>query len=591
MRDIAEIQERISEAFASSASVDVVETTVEQRVPPIGLGSEAKPASRSSIGGLLARIVQWRRTTPSARLQRDLKNAEAESAAKSRQIATVVHELRTPLNGILGMTHLFGQTRLTAEQQNYLSGIRQSGYALAQLVEDLLDYSTLEAGRFRLNTRAADLRQLIEGVVEMLAPRAHGKRIEIAATVSAEVPELLDIDPARLRQVLFNVVGNAVKFTTIGGVLVRVLLEESGMIAISVADTGPGMTPEEQAQIFGEYEQVGSAEARSEGTGLGLGIASRILSEFGGSLSVTSRKGTGSTFIIRFPLRLAEDAAAGDHDRSRALLRSRVLLLAPEGPAAIATVASIETLGGVCRHVSSPQNVQMLIDRAAAIGSPYTDLIVDHRLASEYACEPSHSALHRILLVNPEERASQPQDFFDAWLIRPLREKSLIDVLSGRLRGFGTRDAFADRAAPSAPPPKQEEKVEQEPGLDILLGEDDPVNAMLVSAILRKAGHRVRLMQDFPSLTGALGEAAADLVICDMHMPGGTIVDFLTHRATVDVRDIPVVVLTGDSRGEARRKVIEHGACKVLQKPVDPGVLIEEVRLLGRTAVELKQAR
>jgi CheY-like chemotaxis protein len=352
------------------------------------------------------------------------------------------------------------------------------------------------------------------------------------------------------------------------------------------------MTPEEQMQIFGEYEQVGSAEARSGGTGLGLGIASRILSEFGGSLSVTSRKGTGSTFIIRFPLRLAEDAAAGDHDRGRSLSRSRVLLLAPEGPAAIATVASIETLGGLCRHVSSPQNVQMLIDRAAAIGSSYTDLIVDHRLASEYACEPSHSSLHRILLVNPEERASQPQDFFDAWLIRPLREKSLIDVLSGRLRGFGVRDAFTERAAtPVAPKLEQQEEEKREPGLDILLGEDDPVNAMLVAAILRKAGHRVRLTEDFPSLSSAFAEAATDLVICDMHMPGGTIVDFLAHRITQEQRDVPVVVLTGDSRGEARRKVIEHGARKVLQKPVDPSALIEEVRLLGRNATELKQVR
>jgi CheY-like chemotaxis protein len=528
-----------------------------------------------------------------AQLRQALKEAEAASAAKSRQIATVVHEIRTPLNGILGMAHLLGQTKLTAEQQNYLSGIRQSSYALAQLVEDLLDYTTLEAGRFRINNRAENLRQLIDSVVEMLAPKAHEKRIEIAATVSAELPELLDFDPGRIRQVLFNVIGNAVKFTSQGGVLVRALLED-GTVAISVTDTGPGMTAAEQARIFGEFEQVGSAPERAGGTGLGLGIASRILAEFGGSLSVTSRKGEGSTFTIRFPLWLAEDSAAGIGARNQLLSRSRVLLLAPEGPAATATVASIETLGGRCRHVSSSAHVQMLIDRAAAGPVPYTDLIVDHRLASDYACEPSHARLHRILLVNPEERASQPQDFFDAWLIRPLREKSLIDVLSGRLRGFATRDGLA---APEPLPLLTAADEPAAPGQYILLGEDDPVNAMLVRAILKKAGHRVRLVDDFATLKSAAEETddRPDLIICDMHMPGGTLINFLSWSFTPERlaagASAPVVVLTGDARPEAREQVLRLGASRLLQKPVDPRLLIEEIQLLRQPAANRQQAR
>src|SRR5690606_24008990 len=171
---------------------------------------------------------------------RRLRDAEEASAAKSRQMATVVHELRTPLNGILGMTYLLGQTKLSPEQQNYLSGIRQSGHALAQLVEDLLDHSTMEAGRFRLNNRTANVRQLIESVVEMLAPRAHEKGIEIAVTMVAGLPELLEFDPGRLRQVLFNVVGNAVKFTQKSGILLKTSVEESDIV-IEVIDSGPGM--------------------------------------------------------------------------------------------------------------------------------------------------------------------------------------------------------------------------------------------------------------------------------------------------------------------------------------------------------------
>ncbi len=587
MRQIAEIHERISKAFADPAIGDADNVAAALPVPPQPLPPSATPGP---ILRLLRRIFAIRWPGRPADLQLELQQARASSSAKSRQIATVVHEIRTPLNGMLGMTHLLGQTKLTAEQQNYLSGIRQSSYALAQLVEDLLDHSTLEAGRFRLNNRSENLRQLIESVVEMLAPRAHEKRIEVAATVSADIPELLDFDPGRLRQVLFNVIGNAVKFTAEGGVLVRAGLE-GGEVFIAVTDSGPGMTLDEQASVFGEFEQAGSASERSGGTGLGLGIASRILTEFGGSLSVTSRKGQGSTFVIRFPMSLAEDAPAGAGERRSRLSRSRVLLLAPDGPAAKATVASIETLGGRCRHVSDPSQVQMLIDRAQPGPQPYTDLIVDHRLASDYACEPSHAPLHRILLVNPEERASQPEDFFDAWLIRPLREKSLIDVLSGRLRGFRSRDSGADRVSLSVSPTV----VPQAPsGLDILLGEDDPVNALLVKAILKKAGHRIRLMPEFGQLTAAATDVDTlpDLILCDMHMPGGSLLHFLSVlRTQPSAPRIPVIVLTGEAGPDLHQQLLRCGADRVLQKPVDPGQLVEEVNHLRAATLNRSLAR
>jgi Signal transduction histidine kinase len=580
MRDIADIHERIAKAFSLSVRDEDNESPPERFVPPHQLrpiGAEQTSPS-GPFGGFFSRLAAWRR-----RKGRDPHPAETAGAAKARQIATVVHEIRTPLNGILGMTHLLGQTKLTAEQQNYLSGIRQSGHALAQLVEDLLDYSTLEAGRFRLNNRAENLRQTIESVVEMLAPRAHEKRIEIAATVAADVPDLLDFDPARIRQVLFNVIGNAVKFTSEGGVLVRVFLEEKpegADVTIAVVDTGPGMTLEDQQKVFGEFEQAGSAETRSGGSGLGLGIASRILAEFGGSLSVASTRGSGSTFTIRFPLRLAEAAQAGLIERNRLLANSRVLLLAPEGPAAKATVATIETLGGRCRHVSGTAEAQALIDRAAAGPVPYTDLIVDHRLASDYANEKAHAPLHRILLVNPEERASQPQDFFDAWLIRPLREKSLIDVLSGRMRGFRTRDALQESAT------SQVELAATAPAkrsLDILLGEDDPVNALLLRATLTKAGHRVQRCDDFAALVEAVTDEVAvpDLILSDVHMPGGELGDlFSAMRERSHTASLPVIVLTGDSNEDLKREALRMGARMVLEKPVDPARLLQEIEAL-----------
>ena len=182
------------------------------------------PASGQLLIRSIARDVTEERQAARAREEARLK-AEYNSAAKSRLLATVSHEIRTPLSGILGMNHLLAQTPLTLEQANYLTGIRQSGNALVQLVEDLLDFSTIEVGRFQLRPRTEALRPLIEGVVEMLAHRAHEKGIEIAATVAADVPVTMEFDPARLRQVLFNVIGNAVKFTQTGGVLIRAELD------------------------------------------------------------------------------------------------------------------------------------------------------------------------------------------------------------------------------------------------------------------------------------------------------------------------------------------------------------------------------
>ncbi len=587
MRTLAELHDRLTKAFAQPPSSEgPVEQLSELVVEPpeeVGFFAASAPQQLSPLQNLICQLKHW---SPGRRsLKGRLKESEAASEAKSRRLSTVVHEIRTPLNGILGMTHLLSQTKLTAEQQNYLSGIRQSGHLLAQLVDDILDLSTMEAGRFRLNTRAENLRQLLESVVEMLSPRAHEKRIEIAATFAADLPELLDFDPARLRQVLFNVIGNAVKFTSSGGVLVRIALVDDN-VEIAVVDTGPGMTPQEQATIFGEFEQVGSVEARSGGTGLGLGIASRILAEFGGSLSVKSRKGEGSTFTIRFPVRLAEDAAAGETDRSGMLARSRVVLLAPPGPTAQATVATIEALGGRCRHLSTTQDVSLLIDRAAEGTMPFTDLIVDHRLASDYACEPLHKPLHRILLVNPEERASQPQDLFDAWLIRPLRERSLVDVLSGRMRGFGRITDPQQNASSRSAAGEVTSVADIHSELDIVLAEDDPVSALLLRAMLQKNGHKVRWVTDvqsFDDLVRAPG-ARPDLIITDLNMPGGDPLDVLVSlretERTADSVAVPIIVLTGEDRDEALQGALAAGAQKVLQKPVEPDRLFDDIRHL-----------
>ncbi|MBN7808530.1 response regulator [Agrobacterium rosae] len=508
--------------------------------------------------------------------------AENANAAKGRLLATVSHEIRLPLSGILGMNHLLSQTRLTQEQRNYLDGMRQSGQALVQLVEDLLDFSTMEAGRFRLNPRAENLRQLIESVVEMLSHRAHEKGIEIASIVAPDVPDYLDFDPARLRQVLFNLIGNAVKFTAKGGVLVRASMA-GGALSIDVVDTGPGISKSEQARIFGEFEQAGSTSQRSAGTGLGLAISARIIREFGGTLSVAGKKGVGSTFTLTFKP-TSSLVPVLPSSRIGALTQSNVLLLAPQGIAATATSDLIRRLGGTCTHVSTPGQLEDLQRQASSGLDHMTDIIVDHRVAGAFHnmlqnwSEIPGRSIRHILLVSPEERASQPSDGFDAWLIRPLREKSLTDVLCGRLRGMEPRNAINDNHHPGFGFSSLLDETSRE--LDVLVAEDDPVNARILRAVMEKSGCAVRVVGDFKALRDALSDEAClpDLVISDLHMPGGNGPDILTQLCLqLSTSKIPLIVLSGDTTQETRSVLLNAGIATVLAKPAEPKRLIEEV--------------
>lgn len=524
------------------------------------------------------------------------QKAEYNSAAKSRLLATVSHEIRTPLSGILGMTHLLGQAQMTQEQQNYIDGIRQSGHALAQLVEDLLDFSTIEVGRFQLRPRTESVRQLLESVVEMLAHRAHEKGIEIGATVSSDVPEFMSFDPARLRQVLFNVIGNAVKFTQVGGVFIRVSLRDDDLM-ITVTDTGPGMTAEERVRIFGEFEQGGTMTEKSGGTGLGLTISARIMREFGGSLTVAGEKGKGSEFTIRFPANIPLEARGS---RKSLLSGNIVVLLAPAGAARAAIAETIIALGGDCHLVADGEKARETLLYIAGIDHRPTDIIVDHRMSAEFTehladrVEIAALGLRKTLLVNPEERNAHPLDLFDAWLIRPLREQSLIDVLRGRMRGMEKRDALNDNqpgftaAIPEANLPG---------GMNILLGEDDPINAMLVRAVLEKGGHKVHHVEDFETLLDcalAEGSMRPDIIISDLAMPGGEGVEMIGrlrgHERRLQVVAVPVIVLTADKRDESRRQVLLAGANRVMLKPVDPIRLLTEVHAVAALSARRAEA-
>lgn len=515
-----------------------------------------------------------------AATERELENARRACEARERLLATVAHDLRTPLTGLLGMADLLNNSKLAAEQRNYVAGLRQSGEMLSYLVEDLLDFATMEAGRFQIRQVSESPRKLIQTIVELLAPRAHSKGLEIACFVSPDMPDHLLLDPPRLCQVLYNVIGNAVKFTTEGGVLVAAVLDGIDLL-ITVTDTGPGIGEADKGRIFDEFVQVGTDEGRGGGKGLGLTITARIVQAFGGRLSVESELGRGSTFRIRIPaLQSPEDEAFTP--RLGTLAGSTVLLLAPAGPAEQAIERTVEALGGRCHGVADPNAAAGILASGRFDGNRITDIVVDHRLHDEYVCLLSERAealaLRRVLLVNPEKRQALSNGPYDAWLIRPLREASLVDVLSGRLRGLEHRavaDGDRDEGDIAAPTMTNERRRL------ILLGEDDPVNMLLVRSALEGAGYEVVTAGDFPALVALAGRSdgpVPDLVISDLNMPGGRIDDLFAelHRATPHGM-VPVLVLSGEADPAIRARALEQGASRILAKPVMPAELLRHV--------------
>ena len=535
------------------------------------------------VGGLviqsIARDVTDERQE-TARREEARAHAEQESLLKSRLIATVSHEIRTPLSGLLGMGQLLAGTRLTAEQKNYLEGIRQSGTALVQLVEDLLDFSTLAAGRFHLRPRLEPIRPLIEGVIEMLSSRAHAKGIEIAATISPDMPEVLEFDPARFRQVLYNVIGNAVKFTETGGVFIAVDRADGAMV-VKVRDSGPGMNAAELQRIFGEFEQGDLTRAREGGVGLGLAISARIMAEAGGALGVESEFGKGSTFTIRLPMEFAGEPMRSGSE----LAGSNVLLLAQEGPAADAISYSLDRLGATVHVASAVSGARAGLDAQA-----FTDVVVDHRLDMDFieafALDPRLATVRKIFLVNPEARPEQMSgDVYDSWLIRPLREQSLIDVLTGRLRGLEPRMAKDEDFPLLAAEPHEEHRPVVRTSLSIILGEDDPVNAMIVRAMLEKSGHTVRHATSFTQLEALRRQGGHDFILTDNDMPGGTCDAFVDSLRIEEMQRgltaMPVVVLTANDGTDVHDLLLKKGANLVLLKPPTPEMLASAISALA----------
>jgi PAS domain S-box-containing protein len=442
----------------------------------------AGPGGESEVQGVGRDVTERTETGRALAEARDA--AEAASRAKSRFLAMASHEIRTPLNGILGMTDLLLDTKLTPEQTAYVKATKASGDALLSLIEDILDFSKIEAGRLDLDSAPFSPLALAEEVVELLGPRAQAKGLCIACDVDETLPHSVTGDVTRLRQVLLNLAGNAIKFTETGGVAVTVGRGDApGEIAFEVRDTGIGIAPDQQARIFLEFEQADGGNARrSGGTGLGLAISRRIVERMGGRIAVESTAGAGAAFRFTLPLQAGEPAAPAFIPPS--LAGRAVLIVAADTPDAALLERRLTRWGAAVTSTDAAARP------AAGAVSGFDTVLLDLPLDTAAATlrDIAGRIARRIVLLTPGERANLPtlkEAGCTGYLVKPVRAASLAARLTG---DAPFEDAPAAADAPAALQPGR--------SLAVLVAEDNEINALLSRSLLERLGHRPTMVTD-----------------------------------------------------------------------------------------------
>lgn len=513
--------------------------------------------------GTLADITDLKQAQLALSEARD--HALEASRVKSRILANVSHELRTPLNAVLAMAQLLADTNLDAEQRECVTTIQHSSTFLMELISEILDFSRIEAGRLELKPEIFRLRDAVESSAVMVAERAYTKGLELICDISPDVPEMVLSDPARLRQVLTNLVGNAVKFTAAGqvGVSVRPDASNPESTRFEVSDTGIGISEAARASVFEPFHQGDpSTKRRYGGAGLGLSISRQIVEKMGGTLDFESCPGAGSNFWFSIPLAVAPGCRATVVQPSGVLDGQRCLIVS-------SNPGLSELLAQWCRRWGL--YVVEVADPDRSTVPPHDIAVLDRPEFLSAAPAPWISVGARcVLLVPPVLKAKAPA-WASATLVKPARELALLQALL-RILHPGRELVMNGRARAKEPAHN---------GFRIIAAEDNPVNQVVIRKLIERLGHRVEVVAGGTEVVSAVSGGAYDLVLMDCQMPGMD-----GYEATAAIRalpapcsNVPIVAVTAHAVPGDRESCLESGMNDYLSKPI---LLDELARVLDR---------